>query len=624
MQKIISFPKIFSMNNSNSIKNALIYSYKLLNRKEKKQLKFNVILSFIAGIFEIISVTTFYPLVSVVIEPEIIETNKFINNIWNYLNNPEQGRFVIFLAFIASIILIFSILLNLVSQVLAKRDASSAEERLAKEIYSNLIYSSYRWHLLNNPNLTRNIILSNLNLWNRGIVSIIPSIAGQLAGIIFAIITLLLTTPKLGLILLVLSGSLLLFLLRFVRRKSNKLMNRIRQKQEFINVFLTESLTGIKDIKLSSNENYIIKTFFSVNHVIIKYFASASNWNSLPSFLVILFGQLSILITASSFFIMGIRGGELAAIMTIIGLVFIRIIPLFNRLGSSLTNISNYSGFVERVFELVNSIKESDSEIEKCLRDKSNESILNWENVIFSSVTFSYPNSQKPVIKNLNCKIKKGLNYAFVGSSGAGKSTTIDLFLGLLKPTKGKIMIDGKDLQNIGIGNWQKNINYVPQEPLISDLTLRENVAFGISKESINDERVLYCLKQTHLLKVTRTLKKGIYTELGNKGINLSGGQKQRVAIARALYRNADILVLDEATSSLDSQTEKMIQKTILSLKSKITFISIAHRFSTIKNCDCIFLLNNGKVVNKGKFEDLEKNSPLFRQLASSQISQNK
>ena len=616
--------KIFSMNNSNSIKNALRYSYKLLNRKEKKQLQSNVILSFIAGIFEIISVTTFYPLVSVVIEPEMIENNKLINQIWNYLNNPEQTRFVIFLAFIASIILIFSVLLNLVSQVLARRDASSAEERLAKEIYSNLIYSSYRWHLLNNPNLTRNIILSNLNLWNRGIVGIIPSVAGQLAGILFAIITLLLTTPKLGLILLVISGSMLLFLLSFVRRKSNKLINRIREKQEFMNVFLTESLTGIKDIKLSSNENYFIKTFFSVNHVIIKYFASAANWNSLPSFLVILFGQLSILITASSFFIMGIRGGELAAIMTIIGLVFVRIIPLVNRLGSSITNISNYSSFVERVYWLVNSIKENEYEIEKCLRDKTKESFLNWEKVVFSSVTFRYPNSQKPVIKNLNFKIKKGFHYAFVGSSGAGKSTTIDLFLGLLKPTKGKIIIDGHDLQNIGVGNWQKNINYVPQEPLISDLTLRENVAFGISKDSIDDQRVLYCLKQTHLLNVTRTLEKGIYTKLGNKGINLSGGQKQRVAIARALYRNADILVLDEATSSLDSKTEKIIQKTIQSLKSKMTFISIAHRFSTIKNCDCIFLLNGGKVSDMGTFEYLKKNSILFREMASTQMFDDK
>ena len=196
--------------------------------------------------------------------------------------------------------------------------------------------------------------------------------------------------------------------------------------------------------------------------------------------------------------------------------------------------------------------------------------------------------------------------------------------MGLLKPTKGKILIDGIDLNNIGIKNWQGNISYVPQDPLISDLTLREICCFWVSKESIDDERVLHCLKQTHLLKVTQSLNKGIYTQLGNKGINLSGGQKQRVAISRALYRDADILVLDEATSSLDSKTEKIIQRTISNLKNKITFISIAHRFSTIKNCDCIFVLNQGKVEEMGNFEDLKKNSILFRELASSQILDNK
>ena len=194
------------------------------------------------------------------------------------------------------------------------------------------------------------------------------------------------------------------------------------------------------------------------------------------------------------------------------------------------------------------------------------------------------------------------------------------MFLGLLEPNKGNIYIDNKNLQEIGKRSWQKKINYVPQDPLISDLSLRENIAFGVPKELIDNERIYYCLKQTHLLEVSKKLKNGIYTNLGNEGITLSGGQKQRVAISRALYNNREILVLDEATSSLDTQTELIIQNTIQNLRNKITVISIAHRLSTIKNCDCIFVIENGQVKEKGDFKKLQKKSKLFLELSSSQI----
>ena len=612
--------KSSKVNIENSLKNVFISSYKLLNKRERSKLRKNIILSFLAGIFEIVSVTTVYPLVSIIVEPELIEKNRLINKIWTIAGSPQENNFVIFLALSASLVLIFSVFLNLISQTLSTRDASSAEERLSREFYRNLIYSPYKWHLLNNPNVTRNIILTNMNLWNRSIIKIIPSLAGQISGIIFAFITVVIATPKLGFILFLISGILVSIFLKLIRKKSNKLMKAVSENQGLINIFVTESLTGIKDIKLSSNEENFIKTFNSLNHIIIKNFSSATNWNSLPSYVVILFGQLSILITSAALFISGIKGGELASIMAIIVLVFSRTIPLFNKLGSSFNNVSNYSSFIEKLSNKVESIKESNNtNIHNNLKSVKKEN-FKWDKIRFSSIEFSYPRSSKPILNNLNLTIYKGLHYAFVGPSGAGKSTLIDLFLGLLDPSKGQISIDSNDLNKIGIRNWQNKISYVPQDPLISDLTLRENIAFGIPKQLIDDDKVFYCLRQTKLLEVCNTLKQGIYTNLGNKGINLSGGQKQRVAIARALYKNSEILVLDEATSSLDNKTEKLIQNTIRNLKSKITIISIAHRFSTIKNCDKIFLLDNGSLKGEGTYGELQKNSKLFRDLSKSQI----
>lgn len=601
-----------SINNRNSIKSAFIYSYKLLNKKERTNIRKNIILSFLAGIFEIISVTSVYPLVSIIIEPELIEKNKYIYKLWYLLGTPPQNQFVILLSLGASLILVFSVLINLISQILSVKDSSSAEERLSKEFYKSVIYSNYKWHLSNNPNVIRTIILTNINLWNRSIIRIIPSLAGQFSGIIFAVLTIIFATPKLGLILFIASGVSLSIILKFVRKKSNKLMYKFSENQSLINIFLSESLTGIKDLKLSSNEENFIKIFSNLNHIIIKNFSAATNWNSLPGYIVIIFGQLSILITAATLFISGVKGGELASIMAIIVLVFSRTIPLFSKLGGSLTNISNYSDFIEKIIISKESLEKAKRKIINKEKYNLNNENLNWSKVKFSEVEFSYDKSTKPVLKKLTLEICKGLHYAFIGSSGSGKSTTIDLFLGLLEPTKGKILIDQTDLKEIGSRKWQSKISYVPQDPLIADLSLRENIAFGIPPELIDNNKIMLCLKKTYLLEVAKSLEKGIYTNLGNKGIKLSGGQKQRVALARALYQNSEILVLDEATSSLDSRTEELIQETIKNLKQKMTILSIAHRFSTIKNCDFIFLLDNGNIKEKGTFENMKKKLPLF------------
>lgn len=599
----------------NSFREVLKKSYSLLNNNEREKLKFNIFISFFAGLLEILSVATFYPLISVIIEPEILDRNKFINRIWIMLGNPNQKEFVILLSIIISSILVISTIFNLLSQIFAVNSASTAQERFSKELYKNVLNSPYIWHLKNNPNVIRNVFLNNLQLWNKNVIRIIPLISGQISGILFALICLLVATPKLGLFLVILSSILLSILLKIIRRKSSKLMKKVREKEELINIFITETLTGIKDIKLSSRKKDFVKIFFKLNHTIIKNYAFASNWNLVPNFLVILFGQLSILITASTLFLIGIKGGELAAIMAIIVLVFSKIIPLLNKFGSSLNNIANLSNWIDKIYSTQNSI-----EFENLEKNEDTHTInkeFSWDKVIFSKVKFIYPESKNYIFNNLNFEIKRGFHYAFVGFSGAGKTTAIDLFLGLIKPSDGKIIIDGINLENLSLNNWQKKISYVPQDPLISYLSLRENIAFGIPSDEIDDKKVISCLKKVNLLNLLKTLSDGIFTSLGNQGVTLSGGQKQRVAIARALYKNIEILVLDEATSALDSESEKVIQSTINNLKNEITILSVAHRFSTIRNCDCIFLIENGRVSFQGNYEDLLKKSSLFKKLSN-------
>jgi len=606
------------IDNRNSTRRVIIKSYRLLNNKEKKDLKINIFISFLSGILEILTLTSFYPIVSIIVDPEVIETNKYINKIWIFTGRLEINQFLIILTAVIVIILLFTAVLSYLSQTLASRTAFTARERLSKVLYQNLIFSSYEWHLINNPNHLREILIGYIQLWNIRIIKMIPTLAGQFSAIILACISLLVVTPIIGLILIILSSLILVFLLRIIRKRSIKLMNRMQYNEQLLNVFVNETLSGIKDIKVSSRENYFIKIFEKLNHIVVRSNARNTYLELVPSSIISLFGQLTILILALSLFLLNIRGAELTAIMAICVLVFSKVVPLINRFTFSISSFANFESWVEQVYRTNEELEKLN--LNRNLKVKKSDNPLQWRKVKFSKVKFTYPNSKNYVFNNLNLEIRKGFHYAFVGFSGAGKTTAIDLFLGLLQPSKGEILIDNNNLKTIGNRNWQKIINYVSQKPIITSGTLRENIAFGIPSNEIDDERVICCLKQTHLYEMSKSLPNGIYTNLGHDGMNMSGGQRQRVAISRALYNNPEILILDEATSSLDSETEKIIQQTIISLKEKITIISIAHRFSTIKNCDYIFLFDKGEMKDSGSFESLTLRSELFRKLSSSQI----
>ena len=606
------------ISDKNSIRRVILKSYRLLNNKEKKQLKVNAFISFISGIIEILSITAFYPIISLIVDPTILESNKFINKIWIFTGRPETNSFLILLTILVVILLVFSTGLSVISQTLATRNAFSARERLSNELYEKSIYFPHEWHLTKNPKTLSNIILNYVQLWNIRIIKMIPILAGQLSTIILAVISLLVATPKIGLVLIISASLVLSVLLRLIRKRSYKLMNSMYKNEEILSVFISETLAGIKDIKVSSREDNFIKMYSQLNQIVVRNNAKTSYLELLPTNIVFLSGQLTILLIALTLFLIGIRGAELTAIMAICILVFSKVIPLLNRFSFTINSLGNFEKWVEKLYQTKKELEKSNFKLN--LKDQKLDIPLNWEKVKFSNVEYIYPNTKNSVFNSINLEIKKGLHYAFVGFSGAGKTTAIDLFLGLLEPSNGEILIDDINIKTIGNRKWQKIINYVPQKPIMTSGTLRENIAFGHSSDEIDDNRVINCLKQTKLYEMSKSLMNGIYTNMGHDGMNMSGGQRQRVAISRALYNNPEILILDEATSSLDTETERAIQETINNLKEKMTVISIAHRFSTIKNCDCIFLFDEGDIKDFGSFESLTIRSELFRKLSASQI----
>ncbi|CAG0998600.1 partial Multidrug resistance ABC transporter ATP-binding/permease protein BmrA, partial [Rhodocyclaceae bacterium] len=252
---------------------------------------------------------------------------------------------------------------------------------------------------------------------------------------------------------------------------------------------------------------------------------------------------------------------------------------------------------------------------DQSLNRRSVEIALPWNLVELNSVCFSYPESQALVLDHLTLKIEAGQAYGVVGPSGAGKSTLVDIVAGLLFPTSGTILIDGKPLDPAPSKAWQRQIGYVAQSPFLIDATISENIAFGVPANQVDTARLEQAIEAADLADLIRSLPEGLETPLGERGLRLSGGQRQRLAIARALYDDVRLLILDEATSSLDNISEHSVQEAVARLRGRVTTITIAHRLTTIRNCDRIFVLEAGSLVSSGTYAELLERSSLFQSM---------
>jgi ABC-type multidrug transport system fused ATPase/permease subunit len=268
-----------------------------------------------------------------------------------------------------------------------------------------------------------------------------------------------------------------------------------------------------------------------------------------------------------------------------------KLLPAMSRMLNSITQIMRRISSIDTVYQVLH---EQDEEFQLLLPEPE---IINVSNdIVISSVTFKYPRVRKAVIRNASFVIPQNKSVGIIGYSGAGKSTLVDIILGVLSPQSGSITYNGKSIHH-HFDNWAKHIGYVPQEIYLLDETLLENIAFGISKSEIDENRVWYALEQAQLKEFAQSLPEGLQTKFGERGVRLSGGQRQRIGIARALYDNPTILVLDEATSSLDNETEEAVMMAIKSLQGSKTMIIIAHRLTTIEHCDIVYRVRKGTVT---------------------------
>lgn len=309
---------------------------------------------------------------------------------------------------------------------------------------------------------------------------------------------------------------------------------------------------------------------------------------------------------------------DLLPILSMFAFAALRLIPAFQQVFSSLNKINFSTKGLDVTLERLNENKNLK------ILNKTQERLKILKEIELKKINFIYPNSNRLALNEINLTIKSGTKIGFVGTTGSGKTTLIDVILGLLNPNSGEIFLDGSEISKLGLSKWQNSIGYVPQNIYLSDKTIAENIAFGLSIEELDIDRVKEVSKVAILDQfITEELDEGYLTKVGERGVRLSGGQKQRIGIARALYNNPSLLVLDEGTSALDNITEKLIIESIADYSNNITTIVITHRLNTIKNCDCIYYLEKGVIKSQGTYEDLVSKSKEFETLAGSSAFSN-
>ena len=574
---------------------------KILSRKHIRKLPFILLGMLIGCMFEVVGLGLVIPLMDVITNPSEGKVVTLLDRYYPTLSSDS----VIFLtiALFAS----FYVLKGIYIVFLVKISASfsySVKANINDQLMHKYIKGPYEFHLKNNSSqLIRNITTESTLLVSNTLNPII-TISTEII-VMLAIVTFLMLIEPLGTLIIV--SLLFVFSLAFQRLIKNIItdLGETRQHADGLIVQAAqESIGGIKDIKVLSREHAFFERFSKYNKLSSVASSQQFMWQQIPRIYLEIVGVIALSVLLLFLTISAQNPLEAIPTLGVFALAAFRILPSANRILSALNALRFSSSVVRNIEEQLNAV--SPLPVQAKNENTTSYSASFSKNIEIQHLSYRYPDSESPSLRDISLSIRKGESIGIIGKSGAGKSTFVDIVLGLLVPVSGSIVVDGTNI-NDNLRDWQQKIGYVQQDIFLLDESIRENIAFGLREDEIDDERVLQVVIEAQLNELVASLPDGLNTQLGERGVRLSGGQKQKIGIARALYRKSSILVLDEATSALDSATEREIVSTIKNLKGDKTTIIITHRRSTLKYCDRIVELNNGSICKIFEGTEMKK-----------------
>ena len=572
----------------------------LLDAKQKRIMVMLVFLMLIGAVLEALGVSMIYPVMTVLLEDNAVEQHAYLQVICQVFRIDNIRSLTILV--MSGLVVIFALknIFLFFQQKVQLRFVYTNQFATSRRMMINFMKRPYEYYLNADTAVIQRKITSDVNNMYGLILALL-----QLASESIVFICLVAVSLVKDVWMSITVTALLLVVLLIIKCILKPIMRRAgEENQEFYSglfKWIEQSVMGIKEIKIANRESYFINEYSKCGAGYVSAVQRYNLFNATPRLLIETVAIAGMIMYMMGRILSGTAAVDIMPQITALGVIAMRLIPCANRINNYLTSIAYFEPFFMGVSDnLQEEIRDEsiDYNEETYRRKQDVEKLEIKDKIELKQITYKYPNTDVLIFDRADMEIPIGKSVGIVGTSGSGKTTVVDIMLGLLRLQNGEILADGVEVRK-HYASWLKNIGYIPQTIFMIDSTIRKNVAFGCADEDIDDDKVWEALKEAQLDEFVRGLPEGLETGIGERGIRISGGQRQRIGIARALYEDPEVLVLDEATSALDNETEAAIMDSINRLHGRKTLIIIAHRLQTIEKCDMVYRIENGKAVRE-------------------------
>jgi len=592
--------------------------FSLLSPSQRRNLFLLQFLVIFMAFAEIASVFSIGPFIALIGNLDQLNGDGLIAEAYKFSGITDQNNFIIAFGAAVMTILTLSALISTFTLWRLAMYGAKVGADLGNRLFSYYMNESWLFHSQSNSSDLVNKISVETTRVTGSIILQLMYLNAKVTLVLFLSVSIFILDPKIALSGVAIFSFAYLFIYRLVKKQLELNGNMVTQGNQSRFQLMSEGFGGIKEILLLGRQNFFKKRFFIVSENFFHAWGNSQVLSSVPRYFMELV-SFSAAILLVMYFLVSNQGNleTILPMVSIYALAGFKLLPAFQQIYFSIATIqANIASYENIQADLKASAMDDVQDIQGSLKDNTLEKIKFLHAIQLSNISFAYPGAPQNLLSNLTITFPKNQVIGLVGPSGSGKSTLIDILMGLVEPNAGELKIDEQILRASQKRLLQDKIGFVSQTIFLADSSIKENIGFGIPSSEIIDERVLQAIRLAHLEDVISSLPNGIDTFVGERGVQLSGGQRQRIGIARALYNDPEILVFDEATSSLDGLTEKLIMEAVNSFAGKKTIILIAHRLSTVKSCNLIYFIENGKVADQGTYQYLLESNTSFKKMS--------